>query len=155
MRAGFHAALTSGWQLQTGWNRANMCPSRWIKKAALDCQARAPWLRLMRPRCHADHTYCRLPASKSIPQTSGTRTHLHTWTHSQIPSSSLNSTAFSSSSYTLWRLVIPSISRNWAGRGSAFVGMVAGGKFLKVIQNSLDPQDSELRREFLQQQNSF
>lgn len=155
MRADFHAALTSGWQLQTGWNRANMCPPRWIKKAALDCQARAPRLRLMRPRCHADHTYCRLPAPKSIPQTSGTHTHLHTRTHSQVPSSSLSSADFSSSSYTLWRLVIPSISRHRAGRGSAFVGTVAGGKFLKVIQNSLDPKDSELRGEFSQQQNSF
>lgn len=148
MRADFHAVLTSGWQLQTGWNRANMCPPRWIKKAALDCQACTPRLHLMRPRCHTDHTYCRLPAPKSMPQTSGTHTHLHTQTHCQVPSSSLNIAAFSSSSYTLWRLVVSSISRDWAGRASAFVGMVAGGKFLKVIQNSLDPQDSELRREF-------
>jgi len=99
-------------------------------------------LLLMRPRCHGDHTYCRL-LLQSIPQTSRRRKNTHTYTHTHThiyiyidihfwtdghtrtrpdsistQRSHCNWSAFSNSSYKLWRFHRPCQSAaTWRKRG--------------------------------------
>lgn len=93
-------------------------------------------LLLMRPRCHSDHTYCRLLLNLFPRPLKNTHTHLYRKanTHSHIQpgsiftqSSHCNLPAFSNSSYTLWRFAVLSIShdekrRNWETKRLQYVG---------------------------------
>lgn len=143
----------SGRQLQTGWNRANMCPCCWIKTSVC-LSGPVSQLLLMRPRCHTDHTYCRLLLNLFPRPLEHTHTHTLVQTDTQpgsifTQSSRCNSPAFSNSSYTLWRFAVLSIShelKNPETKRLRFVGTVAGGNSLRSPKTSLTC-DSELKRE--------
>lgn len=107
------------------------------KKAAPPVRLARPRLRLMRRRCHTDHTYCRLVLFLNVfPRLSEhthVRAHSHTHTHSCIDVQVFISAALASLSQSKapWRLVVLSIS------GKLPEDTFCGGEFLKVVQNLL------------------
>lgn len=130
----------SGRQLQTAWNRANMCPHSWIKTPVC-MSGQVSQLLVMRRRCHTDHTYCRLlpnlfprPLEHTHIRTDRhtARFHLHSETRRLFPT---HPTCFGArpsfrSVTTSWK------ARRW--RGSGFCGNSCWQEFFEVTQNFLD-----------------